>query len=156
MLFLACRQQRSAVRVVERHVHSFRNIDLSDLLEVAPGLDWNPVRFILDLNGKVEYLYGLLSELIDVFAPMHTVKVGRSNSLSGIKHWINNDVEQAVAERNRAYEVWRGDVNRVKGDRRRRIAKSLLDGHRSTFVSINLDPDLPPKKLYSNLCQLGY
>jgi hypothetical protein len=53
-------------------------------------------------------------------------------------------------------------VNRVKGDRnwltfanRRRIAKSLLDAHRSAFVSINLDPDLPPKKFYSNLLQLG-
>jgi hypothetical protein len=37
----------------------------------------------------------------------------------------------------------------------RRIAKSLLDAHRSTFLSINLDPDVPPKKLYSNLRQLG-
>jgi hypothetical protein len=39
MLFLACRQQRPAVGVVERHVRSFRNIDFSDLLEVASGLD---------------------------------------------------------------------------------------------------------------------
>jgi hypothetical protein len=52
--------------------------------------------------------------------------------------------------------------NRTKGDRnwlafadRCRIAKSLLDTRRSVFVSINLDPDLPPKKLYSNLRQLG-
>jgi hypothetical protein len=39
MLFLACRQQRQAVGVVEKHVRSFRNIDLSDLLEVASKLD---------------------------------------------------------------------------------------------------------------------
>jgi hypothetical protein len=49
-------------------------------------------------------------------------------------------------------------VNRVKGDRnwlaftdRRRTAESLLDACFPAFVSINLDPDLPPKKLYSNL-----
>jgi hypothetical protein len=30
-----------------------------------------------------------------------------------------------------------------------------LDARRSAVVSINLDPDLPPKKLYSNLRQLG-
>jgi hypothetical protein len=36
----------------------------------------------------------------------------------------------------------------------RRIAKNLLDARRSAFVSINLDPDLPPKKLYLNLRQL--
>jgi hypothetical protein len=60
-------------------------------------------------------------------------------------------VERVVAERNRAYEIWRGNVNRVKGDRnwlaladRRRIVKVLLDARRSVFVSINLDPDLPP------------
>jgi hypothetical protein len=129
---------------------------------VASGIDWNAVWFISDLDGKVEYFSGLLSELIDVFAPMRTVKVGRSNSVSGIRHWMDSDVEQAVAERNRAYEIWRGDVNRVKGVRnwlvfadRRRIVKSLMDASRSAFVSINLDPDLAPKKYYSNLRQLG-
>jgi hypothetical protein len=124
------------------------------LLEVPSGLDWNAVRFISDLDSKFDYLYGLLSELIDVFASVRNVKVGRSNSLSGIRHWMDSDIEQAVAERNRAYKIWRWNVNRVKGDRnwlafvdRRRIAKSLLDARRSAFVSINLDPDLPPKKL---------
>jgi hypothetical protein len=75
---------------------------------------------------------------------------------------MDSDVEQAVAERNREYEIWRENVNRVKGDRnwlafadRRMIAKYLLDARRSAFVSVNLDPDLPPKKLYSNLRQLG-
>jgi hypothetical protein len=32
MLFLACRQLRPAVGVVEMHFRSFRNIDLSELL----------------------------------------------------------------------------------------------------------------------------
>jgi hypothetical protein len=98
MLFLACRQQRPAVGVVERHARRFKNIDLSGLLELASGLDWNAVRFISDLDGKVDYLYGLLSELIDVFAPVRTVKVERSNYLSGIRHWMDSDVGQAVAE----------------------------------------------------------
>jgi hypothetical protein len=110
-LFLACRQQRPAVDKVERRVRSFRNIDLSGLLEVASGL------IISDLDSKVDYLYGLLSELIVVFAPVRTVKVGRSNSLSGIRHWMDSDVKQAVAERNHAYRTWRGNVNRVKGNR---------------------------------------
>jgi hypothetical protein len=75
MLFLACRQQRPAVGVVEKHVRSFRHIDLSDLLQVMSGLDWNAVWFKLDLDSKVDYLYGLLSELIEVFALVRTVKV---------------------------------------------------------------------------------
>jgi hypothetical protein len=91
MLFLACCQQRPSVEVVEKHVRSLRNIDLSDLLEAASGLDWNAVRFISDLDVKVDYLYGLLSSLIDIFVPMRTVKVVRSNSLSRIRHWMDGD-----------------------------------------------------------------
>jgi hypothetical protein len=78
------------VGVVERHVRSLRNIDFSDLLEVASGLDWNVVWFISDLDSKVDYLYGIFSELIDVFATVRTVKMGRSNSLSGIRHWMDS------------------------------------------------------------------
>jgi hypothetical protein len=62
------------VGVVERHVRSLRNIDSSDLLEVASGLDWNAIRIISDLDSKVDYLYGLFSELIDVFVPERTVR----------------------------------------------------------------------------------
>jgi hypothetical protein len=38
------------------------------------------------------------------------------------------------------------------------LEKHLTQEHtprHSAFVSFNLDPDLPPKKLYSNLRQLG-
>jgi hypothetical protein len=82
------------VGVVEKHVRSFLNIDSSDLLEVASGLDWNLVRFISDLDSKADYLYGLLSELIVGFAPVRTVKVRRLNFLSAIRHWMDSDVEQ--------------------------------------------------------------
>jgi hypothetical protein len=70
---------------------------LSDLIEVASELEWNAVRFISDLDSKVDYLYGLLSELIDVFAPVRTVNVRRSGSLSRIRHCMDSDVKQAVA-----------------------------------------------------------
>jgi hypothetical protein len=78
-------------------------IDLA--LEAASGLDSNAVRFISDLDVKVDYLHGLLSSLIDSFVPMRTVKVVRSNSLSRIRHWMDDDVERVVAERNCAYEI---------------------------------------------------
>jgi hypothetical protein len=81
--------------------------------------------------------------------------VGRSNSLSGIRHWMDSDVERAE----RAFEIWRGNVNRVKGvcnwlvfKDRRGFVKSLLRACRSAFVSINLDPDFDRCR---NLRQLG-
>jgi hypothetical protein len=55
----------------------FRNIGLSGLLEP------------LDLIGLRFGSYRI----------WRTVKVGRSNSLFGIRHWMDSDVEHAVAER---------------------------------------------------------
>jgi hypothetical protein len=53
-------------------------------------------------------------------------------------------------------------VNRVRGDRlwvdyivKRRHADALVERKYSEFVSVNLDPDLPPRKLYENLRRLG-
>jgi hypothetical protein len=86
---------------------------------VASRLHCKAVRFISDLDSKVDYLYGLLSELIDFFcssAHRQSRKVGffvGNQTLDGYRYRF----EQAVAERNRAYEIWRGNVNKIKGDR---------------------------------------
>jgi hypothetical protein len=53
------------------------------------------------------------------------------------------------------YEQAQGRRDRLAFVDRRRIVKSLLNTRRSAFVSVNLDPDFSPKKLYLNLCQLG-
>jgi hypothetical protein len=120
MLFLACRQQRPAVGVVERHVRSFRNIDLFDLLEP------------LDLIGTRFSSYRI----------WRTVKVGRSNSLSGIRHWMDSDVEQAVSERivhmKLAWECEQGQGrNWLAFAEGCRIAKSLLDARPPFCFCVN-------------------
>jgi hypothetical protein len=65
MLFLGCRKQRPAAGIFERHVRSFRNIDLSDLLEVASGLDWSAVRFISDfISDKIGRFWSSLNSIV--------------------------------------------------------------------------------------------
>jgi hypothetical protein len=38
---------------------------------------------------------------------------------------------------------------------KRRLAGRLSDASHSRFVEVNLDPALPPRKLYNNLRELG-
>jgi hypothetical protein len=64
-------------------------------------------------------------------------------------------VDLAVNERDAAYKVWHDNINRVRGDRlwilyvqKRRYADGLVERKYDVFVSVNLHPNLPPRKLY--------
>jgi hypothetical protein len=68
----------------------------------------------------------------------------------------------AIRERHDSYNMWNSNVNRVRGDRlwadyiaKRRHADALVEKKYSEFVPDNLDPSLPPRKLYYNLRRLG-
>jgi hypothetical protein len=63
-------------------------------------------------------------------------------------------LELAIRERNDSYDVCSGNVNRVR-DARLWVDYIAKHRHDSEFVSVNLDPGLPPKKLYDNLRRLS-
>jgi hypothetical protein len=54
----------------------------------------------------------------------------------------------AIRERHDSYNMWSSNVNRVNAD-------ALVERKYSEFVPGNLDPSLPPRKLYYNLRRLG-
>jgi hypothetical protein len=79
-----------------------------------------------------------------------------------VRNWLDDRVELAIRERNDSYDVWSNNMNRVRGDRlwvdyiaKRRHADALVERKYPQFVSINLDSDLSPRKLYDNLRRLG-
>jgi hypothetical protein len=78
--------------------------------------------------------------------------------MCGVRNWLDGHVELAIRERNDSYDVWSSNVNRVRGDRlwvdyisKGRHAAALVERKYSKFVSVNLGPGLPPRKLYDNL-----
>jgi hypothetical protein len=82
--------------------------------------------------------------------------------MCGVPSWLDDRVELAIRERNELYDVWRSNVYRVRGDRlwvhyiaKRRHADALVERRYSEFVSVNLDPGLPLRKLNDNLRRLG-
>jgi hypothetical protein len=100
--------------------------------------------------------------LMDTFAPKRLVRIKAEDDMCEVLNWLDDRVGIAIRERDDLYGVWSNNVNRVRGDRlwvdyisKRRQADALLERKYSQFVSINLNPDLPPRKLYDNLRRLG-
>jgi hypothetical protein len=90
----------------------------------------------------------MLFYLMDTFAPKRLVRVRAGDDICGIHSWLDDRVELATRERNDSYDVW---SDRLWVDY---IAKRrYMDAERnySEFASVNLDPGLPPRKLYDNL-----
>jgi hypothetical protein len=91
--------------------------------------------------------------LMDTFALKRLVRVRAGDDMSGLFNWLNDRVELAIRERNDSYNVWSSNVNRIRGDRlcmcvaKRRHADAVVERKYSEFVSVNLDPGLPLRKL---------
>jgi hypothetical protein len=80
-------------------------------------LDWRSVYFVTGINVKVDLFYSLLFYLMETFAPKRLVRFRAGDDMSGLRNWLDDRVELAIMERNDSYDVWSGNVNRVKGDR---------------------------------------
>jgi hypothetical protein len=132
------------------------------LLGAAAFLDWSAVWFIAGVNDKVDCFYTMLHFLLDTFVPVRRIRVTEEDRLCSVRNWFDEDVELAVNARDAAYKVWYDNINRVRGDRlwilyvqKRRYADGLVERKYGGFVSVNLDPSLPQRKLYQNLRGLG-
>jgi hypothetical protein len=60
--------------------------------------------------------YSMLTYLADLFAPVRRIKVKDNEDLHGIKKWCDEEVLQAIAQRDAAFSIWHDNINRVKSD----------------------------------------
>jgi Reverse transcriptase (RNA-dependent DNA polymerase) len=163
MIFMSVGAIQPLIKSIEKLARNFKKIEQSDLLEAAVMLDWDCIPLITSVDEKINVFYEFLNHLLDTFAPTKKVKVKYdSNKLNSIDNWCGDDVKNAIEIRNEAYKIWRGNINRRKGDRnwlyyseKRRIAKKLITQSHSSFVHKNLDPRLPSSTLFSNLRKFG-
>jgi hypothetical protein len=72
---------------------------------------------LLTLRITVKRFYECMLYLLDGFAHHKLTKFVDAGNLRSVKHWLSEDIVGALADRNRAYDIWLGDPNRVKGDR---------------------------------------
>jgi hypothetical protein len=111
------------------------------------------VYFVTRINVKVDLFYFMLVYLMDTFAPKHLVRVRARNDMCGVGNWLDDRVELAIRERNIIHNnISSSNVNRVRGDHlwvdfiaKHRLADTLEEMKYSEFVSVNLEPGLPPK-----------
>jgi hypothetical protein len=114
-----------------------------------PLLLWTRVQFGLWLE---------LNFLLDTVVPVRRIQVTEGDRLCSVHNWFDESVELAVNERDAAYKVWPDNINRVREDRlwilydhKRRYADGVVERKYGCFVSVNLYPSLPQRKLYQNL-----
>jgi hypothetical protein len=132
MIFLSCLFRRQKAAVISKSVRIFRNLDPEEVLTAAVSLDWRSVWFFASVNEKIDCFYSLLFQLLEFFAPLRQIKVKEKEDLHGVSNWFDDEVEQAIRERDEAYSVWHGNINRVRNDNlwleyviKRRIANNL-------------------------------
>jgi hypothetical protein len=61
--------------------------------------------------------YSMLHYLMETFAPMRMVKVRNTDDMSGIRNWLDENVERAIKESDESYNMLHDNVNRVRGYR---------------------------------------
>lgn len=149
------RVQRSAP--VTTRVRNFKAIDQLRLQADYQALDHRPFFAADDPNTKTELLTNNLKSLMDRHAPERTIVVRDERT-----PWITAGIKQAVAERNLAYALYSRNPNRERGDnqwveyiRKRDRVSSLISAAKKRYGDQHFDPNLPPKKLWSNLRREG-
>jgi hypothetical protein len=60
------------------------------------------------LDMKVERFYELVQY---AFAPLRLINCVDAGNLSSVKHLLSEDIVRALAERDRAYDVWHSNPN---------------------------------------------
>ncbi|KAM3960693.1 uncharacterized protein ACR2FA_005286 [Aphomia sociella] len=77
--------------------NNYKGINLEQLRIDASKIDWTPILNCADVDGKVEILNKLLTELYDIHAPLKEVRV---------KHlpapWLNRDIRNMMLKRDKA------------------------------------------------------
>jgi hypothetical protein len=68
------------------------------------------------INVKVDLFYSMLFYLMDTFASKRFVRVRAGDNMSGVRNWLDDLVEFAIAERNDSFDIWCSNVNSVRGD----------------------------------------
>jgi hypothetical protein len=71
---------------------------------------------------------------VETFAPMRMVKLRDDEDMSGIRNWLDGNVERAIEERSESYNVWHDNVNRVRRDR---LWLGYVEKHRLVDVLVD-------------------
>jgi hypothetical protein len=158
MILLSRCFERSRVATLYKNIISSRDIDRDGLRGAAATLDCCAVWLMAGVNEKVECFNTILNFLLDTVVLVRRIKVTKGNSLCSVHNWFDESVEHAVNERDAAYNIGHDNINRVKEDKlwilydqKRRIADGVVERKYGSFLSVNLVPSFPQRKLYQNL-----
>lgn len=148
------------VRKPNPHRVVFRNMRRVDQVQLQADFqarDHQPILECADVNMKAEMVTTEMQYLLERHAPQRTIFVRDQRT-----PWISNEIIQAVALRDLAYKLYARNPNRARGDRnwqdycvQRDRAATLVATAKRRYANKNFAPELPAKKLWSNLRRDG-
>ena len=131
----------------------FKRLNLQALFSEATILPWNDCRFFSDINKKLEHFTNLINYLFEKYVPLKTIKPRKSDH-----PWFNDEVDEAIRNRGKLYNRWRRNRSNHNWSQylvARKHASMLTNAAKCNYYKSKLDPDLPPKNLWSNLKSVG-
>lgn len=131
----------------------FCSIDHDALQLATVSAPWDLCRRGIDANQKLDHFQGLVSHLYNQFVPTKTVRVHNNRC-----PWFTSDVIDKIKTRNKLYSKWKhrpSDANWCAYKVARNTATFYIRSAKTNYYASKLSTSLPPKKLWSNLRQIG-
>ena len=102
----------------------FKNTDYQKLYDDYDKIDWSPIYFIPSTDDQVEFLQQNVVMLYNQHVKLKKKPLKRLN-----RPWFNDDVKNAIIDRDNAYEKWKkykiDFLHRVYKEKRRRAVQVI-------------------------------
>lgn len=138
-------------------VRDFGAVNIVNLQADFLHSNFENISDIRDADVKAECLTTRLQNLMNRHAPEKEITVR-----NGKTPWITTDIERAIYIRDLAHTLYTRNPNRRRGDdqwcdyiRKRDIAASLISVSKKRYSERYFSPNLPARKLWSNLRREG-
>lgn len=131
----------------------FNNIDYSALQTDIQGIDWQRIYYLMSPDEQVDFLQNNLNCLLNLHVPLKTKESSYKNN-----PWFNNEIRQAIYQRNLVYDRWKRF--RIADDRQeyrrlRNICVALIGNAKKRWNVSHLSLSQNGRKLWKNLRDIG-
>lgn len=131
----------------------YNSINYTSLFVEMSSLNLTDCWYQTTVDGKLDILLSTLQELYNRHVPIRSFSV-KTRSCP----WYNAAVKNAIRERNRRYDNWKGHrstLNRSLYTRARNQATLVVRRAKMAYFSRKLDTSLPTSQLWRNIRGLG-
>lgn len=134
-------------------VNDINNINLQLLHEDVNKIMWDQLYYITDIDNKICVFYENIRFLLNKHIKKKKVLI--KNKLND---WITDEILHLINKREKAYKIWlrtKTDEDKTAYRTYVNMVNRLKRKAKMSFFKVKLDTNLPSKKLYQNIRNIG-